>query len=58
MKRTWLIRPLPLNSVNRVQEFKENGFIAIGWPQIGSLEGKSKEEIRALNFGRPTPTWA
>ncbi len=30
MKRTWLIRPLPLNSVNRVQEFKENGFIAIG----------------------------
>ena len=48
MIRAWLIRPLPLNGVNRVKEFKENGFVAIGWPQTGSLKGKTKEEIRAL----------
>ena len=48
MIRAWLIRPLPLNGVNRVKEFKENGFVAIGWPKTGSLKGKTKEEIRAL----------
>jgi len=30
----------------RVQEFINDSFVCIGWPHIGSLEGKSKREIK------------
>jgi predicted Mrr-cat superfamily restriction endonuclease len=31
--------------VQRIQEFLEGNFVAIGWPNIGDLTGQTKEEI-------------
>lgn len=47
MKNAWLIRPYP-HGINRVTEFRENGIIAIGWPCIGDLKGKSREDLKLL----------
>ena len=40
MKNAWLIRPMPDGKL-RINEFREKGIIAIGWPGIGDLKGKS-----------------
>lgn len=47
MKNAWLIRPVP-HGINRVKEFKENGIIAVGWPCIGNLRGKSREDLKLI----------
>ena len=47
MKNAWLIRPFP-NGIARLKEFKENGIIAVGWPGIGDLKGKSREDLKAI----------
>lgn len=52
MKSAWLIRPFPHN-INRIREFLEKGIIAVGWPEIGDLSGKSKEELKELLSGEP-----
>lgn len=47
MTNAWLIRPVP-HGTNRLHEFKEKGFIAVGWPGIGNLAGKSREDLKLL----------
>lgn len=49
---TWLIRPIP-NGTNRINEFRTQNIIAIGWPNIGDLTGKSREELKVLLAGAP-----
>lgn len=44
-KKAWLLRPLPHN-INRMREFRDNDIIAIGWPEIPSLIGMSKNDIK------------
>ena len=47
MRNAWLIRPVP-HGIPRVTEFKEKGIIAVGWPSIGNLKGKSREDLKHL----------
>ena len=47
MRNAWLIRPVP-HGIPRVTEFKEKGIIAVGWPCIGNLKGKSGEDLKHL----------
>ena len=42
--KTWLLRPMPHN-ILRINEFINSNIIAIGWPDISSLQGKTKSEI-------------
>ncbi len=51
-KNAWLIRPYPQKSQLRLSEFMEGGIIAIGWPGIGDLTGKSREDLKDL-LSRP-----
>ncbi len=51
-KKAWLLRPNP-HGINRINEFKTDAFIAIGWPGIGDLNGKSREEIKSILSGPP-----
>lgn len=48
----WMIRPFPHNNP-RINEFREKGLVAIGWPGIGDLTGKSREELKQLLSGKP-----
>lgn len=52
MKNAWLVRPMP-NGINRLTEFKNEGIIAIGWPCIGDLKDKSREELKELLSQQP-----
>ncbi|MEH7009220.1 hypothetical protein V7087_00115 [Neobacillus niacini] len=45
MANAWLLRPSPHGN-NRMREFLEDNIIAIGWPGIGDLSGKSREQIK------------
>lgn len=47
MSNAWLVRPFPHN-MKRINEFRQNNMIAIGWPGIGDLSGKSREDIKQL----------
>ena len=47
MENAWLVRPIP-HGINSLTVFKENGVIAIGWPCIGDLTGKSREDLKLL----------
>lgn len=44
-QKAWLIRPKPHDQV-RIHEFLEEGFIAVGWPNIGDLTGLREPELR------------
>lgn len=46
-KQAWLVRPKPHN-IPRIHEFRQKGIVAIGWPGIGDLTGKSRQEIKLL----------
>lgn len=48
----WLVRPTP-HGINRMTEFKNLSIVAIGWPGIGDLTGKSREELKALLQEKP-----
>jgi len=52
MNNAWLVRPFPHNS-KRLDEFKQNSIVAIGWPGIGDLTGKSREDIKSILSGTP-----
>lgn len=52
-KQAWLVRPYPDGEVKRLDEFKAKNFVAIGWPNIGNLAGKSREELKELLSGAP-----
>lgn len=45
MSKAWLVRPNPHN-LYRMREFINDKIIAIGWPEVGSLEGKTKDDIK------------
>ena len=45
MKNAWLIRPYP-HKQPRLSEFLDKKIIAVGWPCIGDLNGKSREELK------------
>lgn len=53
MKQAWLVRPYPDGKTKRIDEFKRGNFVAIGWPCIGNLAGKSREELKELLSGEP-----
>ena len=46
-KVAWLLRPLPHKN-KRLDEFKKESIIAIGWPKTGDLSGKKKDEIKII----------
>jgi predicted Mrr-cat superfamily restriction endonuclease len=45
--KAWLIRPFP-HDIDRLTNFKTDNIIAIGWPEVASLAGKDKNEIREV----------
>lgn len=47
MPKAWLLRPSPHGN-NRMKEFLSGSFIAIGWPGIGDLTGKTREQIKEI----------
>ncbi|MBF1048579.1 MAG: hypothetical protein HXL22_04210, partial [Peptostreptococcus sp.] len=52
VKVAWLLRPSP-HKIKRLDEFKNEEIIAIGWPCIGNLYGKSRDQIKNLLSGEP-----
>lgn len=45
MKNAWLVRPYP-HGISRIAEFRKEEIIAVGWPGIGDLTGKTREQIK------------
>lgn len=43
----WMVRPNP-GKKSRLNEFRQKNIVAIGWPGIGNLTGKSREELKYL----------
>lgn len=52
MSNAWLVRPFP-HDTKRLEEFKQNSIVAIGWPGIGDLTGKLREDIKSILSGSP-----
>ena len=52
MSNAWLVRPFP-HEIKRLEEFKQKNIVAIGWPGIGDLTGKSREDIKSILSGAP-----
>lgn len=52
MKNAWLVRPFP-HEIKRLDKFKANNMIAVGWPGIGDLSGKTRENIKTILSGNP-----
>lgn len=48
----WLVRPIP-QGTNRMNEFQKDHIIAIGWPNIGNLTGKTRQDIKKIIAGKP-----
>lgn len=51
-KKAWLVRPLP-HGTKRLDEFMTKEIIALGWPGIGDLSQKSREDIKRILSGEP-----
>lgn len=47
MHKAWLVRPVP-HKENRLNEFKSNNIVAVGWPLIGNLSNKSRSDIKNI----------
>lgn len=52
MVKAWLVRPKP-EGKDRMTEFLDSDIVAIGWPEIGSLEGLDRTHIRQKLVGPP-----
>lgn len=52
VKNSWLVRPYP-HGIHRLDEFMTGHLIAIGWPGIGDLTGKTREDLKAILSGAP-----
>lgn len=48
----WLVRPFP-HGISRIDLFRSDNFVAIGWPGIGDLTGKSREELKRILSQEP-----
>lgn len=46
MAEAWVVRPKP-HGTNRLEEFLNQGIVALGWPDLGDLSRYGKEEIRS-----------
>lgn len=46
-KNAWLVRPYPHN-LKRLNEFQSKNIVAVGWPGIGDLTGKSREDLKEI----------
>ena len=46
-KSAYVVKAFP-DGKDRWKEFQEKGIIAIGWPALSDLSGKSREEIKKL----------
>lgn len=54
MSSAWLVRPYPHNpEIKRIDEFRNNNMVAIGWPLLNDLTGKSREEIKSILSDNP-----
>lgn len=47
MNNAWLVRPYP-HEIKRLDEFKQMNIVAIGWPGIGDLTGKSRSDLKNI----------
>ena len=45
--KAWLVRPYPTN-INRINEFQTENIVAIGWPGIGDLTGKTRQDLKEI----------
>lgn len=45
--KAWLVRPYPSN-INRINEFQTENIVAIGWPGIGDLTGKTRQDLKEI----------
>lgn len=52
-KQAWLVRPYPDGETKRLEEFKAQNFVAVGWPHIGNLAGKAREDLKEILAGEP-----
>ena len=52
MNNAWLVRPYPHDNP-RINEFRQSNIVAIGWPGIGDLTGKSREDIKQILSASP-----
>lgn len=52
MVKAWMVRPFP-HDIDRLSNFKADNIIAIGWPDVLSLEGKDKNEIKEILKNHP-----
>lgn len=52
MRNAWLVRPFPCK-IRRIEEFKEQNIIAVGWPKTGDLKGKSRQNIKDILSDTP-----
>lgn len=52
MKNAWLVRPFP-HGTKRLDEFKTQNIVAVGWPGIGDLTNKSREDIKEILSREP-----
>lgn len=43
---SWLLRPYP-HKTYRMKEFRKGHLIAVGWPEVGSLEGLAPDDLEA-----------
>jgi hypothetical protein len=46
MGGTWMLRPY-LGDQDRIEEFQNDDIVAIGWPLVGDLSGRSNEDFRS-----------
>lgn len=46
MVKAWMLRPKP-HDINRMREFIDKSIVAIGWPELASLEGKGKSYLNS-----------
>lgn len=54
-RQAWIVRPFP-HKIRRVEEFVEEEVVAIGWPKLPDLAGRTEDEIRGLllkHYGYP-----
>lgn len=47
MYKAWLVRPV-IDGKNKIDEFKSDNIIALGWPLVGDLSNKSRSDIKSI----------
>lgn len=50
--KAWLVRPNSAD-INRINEFQTENIVAIGWPGIGDLTGKTRQDLKEILSNPP-----